>query len=341
MTSRSGYPRPWWHRPLAWVGATLGPAGLLLWGSWVAEPWLSGVLANAGVTVLLLVPATLYADWHRRTLERVEAKADKAVAGSARAATIAEDIRTDVEVLSSAVERLTGAEVIAEELRQEQLAAIEGDMALFDRWGTAADRISTVEALRFAGRVGLVSTSGYRAPLFETSLHLRFRLEEPRDELTLTVERDDGTVEGSEGWPPGRPPSDVYRAIEAIVAGSGQQPASHWVLSLPAVKQAATALRFAVGRRATPILHGDNFRALIEFTGDQGDEDDGWYVAEYGLFPREHPHYVVETRRLGEHFWEEHLRGKGWYGAVRALEIARALNGIPDPAIWQDADRQD
>src|SRR5450756_3038479 len=85
MSSSSGHSRPWWQRPWVRVAATFGPAGMVLWWSHQTSGWLSGVLANAGVTVFLFVPAALYADWHRRALLDVTAKSDRAVRTSQQA----------------------------------------------------------------------------------------------------------------------------------------------------------------------------------------------------------------------------------------------------------------
>ena len=344
MGSTPDHRRPWWQRPWVRVAATLVPAAAVLWLSHEASGWLSGVLANAGVTVLLFVPAALYADWHKRALRDVTARSDEAVRTSRQAEAIAEETRVDVGVLSDAVERMTGADAIEAELNREQLAELARDSAIFDRWGVDADRESTVAALSYGLQVGLISAVGYRAPIFETNLHLRFTYDSTNDDLTLVVERDDATPVGSVEWSSDRAAIDVYRTIEKIVTESGQRPAP-WALSTHAVKQAADALSFAVQERSMPIMHGNNFRRVVEFTGTEGDEQDGWYITERGLFPRENLGYVVAIGRLNETLWENHLTDKGWYGAPRALAIARALNGITNPLLRSEAaslpERQD
>lgn len=325
------------------IGALLTGCLLLRW-SWAVlytHPWESNTLTNIGVAFLLLAPAAFYAEWHRTALRRVETKTDEAKEASQQATTIAEGNRAEVEVLSGAVERLTGAKAIEEELRQEAVAGLKQDMALFERWGETADRSSTTDALGYAYRVGMVSASGYRAPIFETTLHLRFSYDAPSDDLELTVEHNDATPVGSVEWAKDQPPTEVYRAIEAIIADSGQQPSSVWTLSIHAVEHAAASLRYAVLQRATRIMHGDNFRDLVEFLGDSGEDEQGWYIADYGIFPREHQYYVITTERLDEPLgpetqWEDHLRNKGWYGAPRALRVARALRSTREPEAVED-----
>lgn len=336
MSSTAGY-RPWWQLPWVRVAATLAPAAALLWWSHESSRWLSGVLANIGVTVLLFVPATLYADWHKRALRDVTARSDEAVRTSQQAEAIAEGARADVGVLSDAVERMAGAEQIEAALNRDQRDELERDLALFDRWGVEADRASTVAALAFGHDTALISTAGVRAPLFETDLHLRFRCDPGSDGLVLVVELDDATPVGSVEWSSDRSAVEVYGAIEKIITESGQRPAQ-WVLSTHAVKQAAEALSFAVRERSMPIMHGNNFRNIVEFTGVEGDARDGWYITERDIFPRVDLSYVVEIGRLNEMSWENHLTDKGWYGAPRALAIARALNGMRDPLLRSDGE---
>jgi hypothetical protein len=334
---------PWWQAPWVLVTATLTPAGLLLWSSAIAGPWLSGVLANMGVTVLLLVPAALYADWHRRALSRVENKATQAMRESHRAATAAEGARADVGVLADAVERLSGAQEIEEELRREQLSELEGALSLFDQWGAEADRASTINALSRAVTMDLISADGFRSPLFETELHLRFRYGPNHDTLSLSVEHADATVLESIDWPSEKVATDVYRQVEHAITASGQRPAVGWTLSIHAVEHAAKSLRFAVQQRAMPIMHGDNFHQIVEFIGMDGDDEDGWYITDRIVFPKKHMSYTISISRLGYDLapntsWEDHIGDKGWLGFTEAFKVARALNGIPDPAVRHEAD---
>lgn len=317
--------RPWWQQPVARVLATCVPASLLLWLSYKSDAWLSGVLANAGVTVLLLVPAALYADWHQRALLDVRERTEEARKDARAAKSSAAGSAADVETLSGALDRLAGMEAIQEGVREAQLHQLAGHLSLFDAWADAADRANAIRALRHATSSSLISVRGYRVPLAETWLHLRFAYLDPHEQLVLTIERDDGSPVGQVEWYDGVAPVDVYLQLDQIVKDAGQQPGTGWALSTHAVKTAALSLRHAELERATPILHGDNFRSLVQFTASEADDDTGWYITERTLFPVANAYYVVAVDRLDELDWDVHLSHKGWHGSGRALELARAL----------------
>jgi|GEM_PF-5376761 len=57
----------------------------------------------------------------------------------------------------------------------------------------------------------------------------------------------------------------------------------------------------------------------------------GWYFTEKSLIPAENLSYVIPYSRLDEMDWEEHLLGKGWYGAPAALQFAWELSGRARP----------
>jgi hypothetical protein len=65
-------------------------------------------------------------------------------------------------------------------------------------------------------------------------------------------------------------------------------------------------------------MGSDYMRDIIEY-------DDGWYITDHGLFPRDHAHYFIRTNRYDELDWESHISDKGWKGFSSALRVARAL----------------
>ncbi|MGV9546198.1 hypothetical protein ACWDSF_33195 [Nocardia beijingensis] len=53
--------------------------------------------------------------------------------------------------------------------------------------------------------------------------------------------------------------------------------------------------------------------------------DTAWYFTETALIPAHQPSYEILYTQLDEIDWEQHLYAKGWYGADKALRVARLV----------------
>lgn len=81
--------------------------------------------------------------------------------------------------------------------------------------------------------------------------------------------------------------------VEKVNKSTGEHPAARWQLTINAVEAMAKSLRYAEAERAMPIMNGGNFHHLVQFTGQNGDEDEAWYITERIMFPRSHMYYTI------------------------------------------------
>lgn len=98
------------------------PAILALWVSYLVDEssaWLADVLANAGVTWLVVLPVAL-----------LTAGFQRAIRLGARAVVAAQ---ADVDAITDGL--VTGREAIEQSLREEQLEAVDAEAAVYERWG--------------------------------------------------------------------------------------------------------------------------------------------------------------------------------------------------------------
>lgn len=318
-----------WDRAVVWwtAGSLVAALGLLF-GSWAMRsvgPWWSGVLANIGAPVLLVVPGALLAQRVVSGIRGVEKRADQAEGAARNAQSAAEAAAADVEVLSEAVERISGAAALESRIRGFQEDEHQEKLALYEAWAENADRPSVVQALRHAVESGLISTWGFRVGLFETRLHLRFRYLPADDALTLSVERANGAVVGAVEWPAHDLDGDSVVQVERVILNSGDHPSVGWSLSSVAMRTASNILRYAETKRAVRVIHGDHYNLLVQYTGSEPDDEDAWFITETRMFSRVRPSYTIELSRLGDLDWESHLHGRPLGDSAGALKVARAL----------------
>ncbi len=316
--------------------------GLASFALRVVDPWWSAMLANAAVTVLLVLPAAWAGDAFTRALRRVSKVAVDAKVAATDAEGAAQDARelaqgaqadaaAATEVLSAAERRRTASEDLEQELLQEQRVSHQADLDVIERWGEVGDRDSTIAALRVAEAADLIARTGVRVSVWETELHLRFRYEPTLEVLDVLVEGPDGSPLGAASWPAGEDARVFYKKIIALVEQTGQSPGPGLVSPIRSVRTLADALRHGLSVQAQKLMLGsEHFHRITGYLGDIDFPDGGWYLTERGIFPRARDYYLVEAARLKERFWERHLLDKGWFDAPRALSVARAERGITE-----------
>lgn len=281
----------------------------MLIGSWfltAVNPWLSATMDNIGVVVLLLVPgeyalARLRAGFAQiaRGVDQAQATAEAAMATAERTQESLDDIR--------------------ETLLARQHAEHEAELDIYRRLVTAPSRESMLEALRHATDSDVVTTAGVRVPVWETDLHYRFVLGRPEDDLTVRLERDDGTVISSHLWDAETPSRVFFQRLVHAVRDAGGDLGVGLNDPTESVEQLSNMLVEVTRLRAQELMgHRGILRKIIE-------RRDGWYFTENHVLPAEDLGYQIAVSRLDEMDWEEHLRNKGWYDAGPALEFARRL----------------
>lgn len=212
---------------------------------------------------------------------------------------------------------LSTAERLDQELQDEQMSRLASEVDVYTNWRREGGRTEGLTALNLGVSSGLVSTSGYRVPIWETSLHLRFSLAEP--DLRLSIETHGGRVLFKTDWVPEISTLEMFRNLDEAMRDLGEHLGPLLFSPARAIQDAVDSLVFAAKYRAQALRSGSEyFEKLIECV-------DGWYISEDRVFPREHPFYSITKDRLNEMDWESHISDKGWSGIHSALEVARPL----------------
>lgn len=217
--------------------------------------------------------------------------------------------------------RETGPEPHVDQLERQlierQLTKLQSELDVYRAWQASGSRSALVKALRLAEDTGLITGDGYRQAIWETEVHLRFR--RVGDGVSLAIEDDGAAILYMYPWDDGVDGGDAFATLDVAMEQLGQHLGPGLFLPTRVIRDAAEALIFAARYRSQKLnLGSEHFQSLIECV-------DGWYISANGLFPRDHPYYFIDRRRLGELDWETHVSDKGWDGIHRAMEVARSL----------------
>lgn len=307
------------HRPRRIRWTLLAAASLALGMSWLltsnTRAYFSDLTMWFGASFLLAIPL-----WHfTKSLEETKDETK-----SLRAEL---SVRDDREPASSSPTPLDEVEAA---LQDSQIERLEKQKHTIREWIRRGDRDSTIAMLTATTTSGLVSPHGLRAPIWETTLHLRFVLN--GDTLTINIEHDNGREHGAVEWTPDLTPLKVFQQLETIVEEAGQHQGTLLFSPAESIRVAGEALLFAVHYSAQKVQSGaEYFDGIIEHV-------DGWFITEDGLVSREHPYYFINQHRMNDLDWEEHISDKGWPGIFSAMRVARAYypktgrsNTTPDP----------
>lgn len=203
-------------------------------------------------------------------------------------------------------------------LLERQMRILENELVVYRTWAQTSTRDALLAALRLGIESELVSEAGFRSPVWETSVHLRFVLQ-PDDRLSVQIESDDGGVMFVYVWEPATLSIDVFTSLDEAMRGLGVHLGAGLFLPTKNVKEAAEALQHAARYRSQTLNSGSDYlHHIVEFV-------DGWYITEGGVVSREHPYYFIDKTRLHEMDWEQHITNKGWDGIHVAMKVARAL----------------
>jgi hypothetical protein len=209
------------------------------------------------------------------------------------------------------------AEELEQKLLEEQLKRLENQLEVYQSWRRKGGRLEGIAALQLGIETGLISPKGYRVPIWETHLHLRFSLS--AENLELRIETHGGRSLFDVVWTSDISTMDMFRILDRAMLDLDEHLGPLLFSPLKGIQEVVDSLLFAAQYRAQALRSGSEyFRALIECV-------DGWYISEDRIFPREHPYYSIAADRLDEMDWESHISDKGWTGIYAALEVARPL----------------
>lgn len=222
-------------------------------------------------------------------------------------------VRDDREPISSSP---TPLDEIETALQDSQVKRFDSRTHPIREWIRRGDRDATIAMLKSTTDSGLVSPHGLRAPIWETTLHLRFVVF--GDTLTIKVEHDNGRECDAVEWTPDLTPLEVFQQLETIVEEAGQHQGTMLFSPAESIRTAGEALLFAVHYSAQKVKSGaEYFDGIVEYV-------DGWFITEDGVVSREHPYYFIHRSRMNDLDWEEHISDKGWPGISSAMRVARA-----------------
>lgn len=296
------------------MGSTILSGVVLAVGSWFlrdVDPWWSALLVNMAVVVLLLLPGELLLTRIRSRFERVENVADQAQAN-------AEIAQQTAEETARSLEDVRGI------LIDRQLAELEGELDVYRDIVNNPSRESLIDALRKATEDEIITCTGVRVPVWETDVHYRFVVGDTLSELVVRLEHDNGEVISSVAWEPDASPEDFYQRLVYAVRDAGQDLGTGLNDPTHSVQELSDMLVDVTKLRSQELAgHRSTLRRIIE-------RRDGWYFTEKDIIPAEDLHYCIAVSRLNEMDWEEHLLGKRWYTASRAIEFARDLYGVKE-----------
>jgi hypothetical protein len=293
------------------VGATV-LAGVALAGvSWLLrddEPWWSALLANIAVFAVLLIPGEVLLARIGTRIKRAEVAAVNAQATADQAQRTAEDTARSLEDVRS-------------ELIDRQLAELEAERDVYRNIVNTPSREALLVALRKATEDKVITREGVRTPVWETDIHYRFVVDDTFSVLEVRLEHDDGEVISSITWEPGAGPEDFYQQLVLAVRAAGRDLGTALNDPTQSVQELSEMLVDVTNLRSQELAgHRQTLRRIIE-------RRDGWYFTEDYVIPVDSLGYTIETSRLQEMDWEQHLLDKGWYTAPSAIEFARALYG--------------
>jgi hypothetical protein len=281
-------------------------------GSWLLrddDPWWSSTLSNVSVALLLLVPGEMALRWIRSGFRRVERTADEVRATAKSAQTIAERTERSLDDVRQA-------------LMDKQVAEHEAQLDVFRDMVREPSRQTLERALRKATDEGVITRAGVRSPVWETDLHYRYVLREDEPRIEVRLETDDGSVISEHPWGVGTGPEDFYQELVLAVRDAGRDIGVRLNDPTHSVEDLSDMLVEVTRLRAQDLM---GFREPLSRIIERVN---GWYFTERSVIPADDLHYEVAVTRFNEMDWEEHLRGKGWYGASAALELARKLYGV-------------
>lgn len=322
---KKNWPLPIWLR---W-----GLGGLLVgiatvWGSFYTfsdAAWLSGILGNLGVTILLIVPAAYvghrFADW----IGEVNLRTNRAVTDASIAKDDAASAQSKIHTLTNAV--ASDLQSLREQLIADQVAESEKEHANFSALRERGDYDTIVAALRAGLESGLISEEGVRTPVWETNLHIRFVPPNENDLVGVNLEWDDGTIVATHGWSVEMKPLALFRDLWRSVQKAGEYLGVGLFDPTESLERLSEALEYASRYRAQKLRSGSEyFRDVVEFV-------DGWYITNHGMFAKNHEYYFISVGRLWEMDWESHISGKRWddENIVTAIAVARALHADKKP----------
>jgi hypothetical protein len=285
------------------IGAAISFASWLLRS---ANPWWSGMLANLALAAFLLIPGELALRWVTSRVERVS-----------------ETVRVGVEAAQGAADR---AEKSLGDVRKllldKQHEEHEASLDVYRKVERDLSRDSLIDALRQATEAEIITATGVRVPVWETDLHYRFVLNGPTEELEVRLESDDGAVVSSHQWSPSLSVDGFLQVLVDAVRSAGRDLGVGLNDPTQSVQDLIGMLIEVAKYRAQELKgYRDTLHKIIERV-------DGWYFTERAVIPADNLRYAVPVSRLDDMDWDEHLRGKGWYGASLALHFARALYGL-------------
>lgn len=297
-------------KPRAVIVWTILLASVVLLLSWISSAWLSGVLANLGVTVLLFGPAAYVA--HLLTGEVRQAKAAAATAESNAREAKAE--ATQASEAARVVGKQLAALDIEKALFEHQAAPLRDELDAYGRWAELLDRPSLLRALEVGTASGLISAAGIRCPVWETNAHIRFSFD--GDEVLVTIEDDAGNVRSRHPWPPSLDALGLYTQLDTAMKDLDWHLGPRLFSPRQFVVDVAEALGYAAEARAQKLRwQAHHFNRIIE-------PFEGWFLTEAGLVAKERI-YNIGRDRLDDLDWEEHL-ARRYPDVLEPLAVARA-----------------
>ncbi|WP_157210300.1 esterase/lipase family protein [Nocardioides aequoreus] len=203
-------------------------------------------------------------------------------------------------------------------LLDRQMRALGQELQVYRDWGQQGTRDTMLAALRLGIESGLVSPEGFRSPVWETSVHLRFVLDGDGNAV-IRIEEDGGVALSDFAWEAGVATIDAFSALEEAMRGLGVHLGTGLFLPTKNVQESAEALEHAARYRSQTLNSGSEYLThLIELV-------EGWYITQRGVVSREHPYYFISRERVHELDWEQHVSDKGWEGIHAAMRVSRAL----------------
>lgn len=286
----------------------------------VNTSWLSGVLANVGVTLLLVIPGAWIVHRISETLQGVKNQATNAQAAAEAAASDVAELEQTVEVL------VEGAQAIREELFKQQMNDLQESLLPFEAMKEKADRQSIISALQVGMKGGLISMSGLRSPIWSTESHFRFVISE-EDELAVNIEDHGGAVLSHHVWRSETAAVEFYVELSDSAKSIGIHLGPMLFDPTESIQSAADALLYAAKETAQKLNSAAGaLIGIIEFV-------DGWFITDRGMCPKGREHYFIEKHQLWRMDWESHIYSKRWEGQDfdEAVVVARALHAAEKP----------
>ncbi|MEV5967179.1 hypothetical protein AB0L70_35745 [Kribbella sp. NPDC051952] len=264
--------------------------------------WLSDMLLNAGVAVMLLAPIIYLTRRIERSVNRqikdVEAEID---ASQQRLKKTLDEIDAGVQTrLSDDADRAT---------------------ELFEALRSAPSQEDVKAAVAFAQDWLIASSYGARVGVAGGELYVRYLV---RDGV-LRLAIDDGFTANIMvyEWSPGVAPSDAFTEIARRLRLTASWPTVGEFHGATTLAGLADIYAFGLNARKRGEY---SMRKLIQLVGAE------WALTETALVSRAHPHYTVALQRLPKEMnWYEHLGDKLWVDdkglLAQALGLGEGLLG--------------